>query len=298
MSDSSFLPEALQDPNNCLKGLIPGWRYAYGYRPSLAAGIAFCVLFSIAFFGHGFQSFRRRRWTSILLTVGSLTELIGWAGRTWAAECPYNQNAFLIQITTLIIGPVFVTAALYVLLGIFIILLGRESSLLSARMYAIVFMTCDIISLVVQAVGGAMASSGSSNGEDPKTGTDIMIAGVVFQLIAMTIFAGLAMDFMRRSIKLGIPQEYYKILAALFISLAAIYARSVFRTVELAQGWTGYLMEHESYFIALDGSLMVIAVGIFLALDPARTLPQTRSATGGKESSDFEPETVQLEQRT
>lgn len=54
------------------------------------------------------------------------------------------------QITTLIIAPVFFTAALYVLLGILINVLGRESSLLSAKMYTIVFLSCDVISLVVQ----------------------------------------------------------------------------------------------------------------------------------------------------
>lgn len=77
-------------------------------------------------------------------------ELIGWAGRTWSAECPYNQNAYLMQITTLIIAPVFFTGALYIVLGNLINILGRESSLLSAKMYTIVFLSCDVISLVVQ----------------------------------------------------------------------------------------------------------------------------------------------------
>lgn len=54
------------------------------------------------------------------------------------------------QITTLIIGPTFFAAALYMLLGAFIVNMGRQSSLISARMYAIVFCTCDVISLVVQ----------------------------------------------------------------------------------------------------------------------------------------------------
>lgn len=77
-------------------------------------------------------------------------ELIGWAGRTWSAECVYNENAYLIQICTLIIAPVFYTAALYVLLGMFIKALGRHSSLISARMYSIVFCTCDFVSLLAQ----------------------------------------------------------------------------------------------------------------------------------------------------
>lgn len=33
-----------------------------------------------------------------------IAEIIGWAGRTWSSQCPYNANAFLMQISTLIIG--------------------------------------------------------------------------------------------------------------------------------------------------------------------------------------------------
>lgn len=73
MVDKSFLPEPLRDPNNCHSDPIDGFPYSYGYRPSLAAGIAFCVLFGIAFLGHGVQYIRRRRWTSITLAVGALS---------------------------------------------------------------------------------------------------------------------------------------------------------------------------------------------------------------------------------
>ncbi|OTA57469.1 RTA1-domain-containing protein [Hypoxylon sp. EC38] len=278
MSDRNLLPEAIRDANNCQKDPISGFDYSYGYRPSLAAGIVFCALFGIAFFGHALQTIRLRRWTSALLAIGALTELIGWVGRTWSSECPYNRNAFLIQITTLIIGPVFFTAALYVLLGMFIEVLGRQYSLLSSRMYTIVFMTCDTISLIVQAAGGAMASMSSSSGDDPKLGTNIMVAGVLFQLAAMSVFALLTLDFLRRSSKFGMPREYNIILIALFISLIAIFARSIFRAVELIEGWNGYLMMHEVYFIALDGALMVLAVMIFLLFDPARTIPKVYRA--------------------
>jgi hypothetical protein len=107
----------------------------------------------------------------------SIAELIGWAGRTWSSECPYNGDAFLMQITTLIIAPTFFTAGLYVILGALINRLGRQSSILGPKMYAIIFLTCDIIALVVQAVGGAMASTESDriNG-DTKPGTNIMVS--------------------------------------------------------------------------------------------------------------------------
>ncbi|KAI0380253.1 RTA1-domain-containing protein [Hypomontagnella monticulosa] len=272
---SNRLPESIRNANNCQTELVPGFHYSYGYRPSLAAGIVFSVLFGIAFFGHLLQTVRFRRWTSVLLSIGALTELIGWIGRTWSAECPYNRNAFLMQITTLIIGPVFFTAALYVLLGTFINHLGRQYSLISARMYSIIFLTCDLISLIVQAAGGAMASMASGGDGDTAPGTNIMVGGVIFQLVAMVIFTLLALDFLRKSSKLGMPKEYNKVLVALFVSLAAIFARSIFRAVELMEGWSGYLMLHEVYFIALDGALMVVAVGIFLLFDPAQTIPKT-----------------------
>ncbi|KAI1474528.1 RTA1-domain-containing protein [Daldinia eschscholtzii] len=289
MAGINFLPESIRNPNNCQKDLVHGINYSYGYRPSLAAGVTFSILFGIAFFGHSFQTIRLKRWTSALLSVGALTELIGWIGRTWSAECPYNRNAFLMQITTLIIGPVFYTAALYVLLGALIRVLGREYSLISARMYTIVFLTCDIVSLVVQAAGGAMASTASNDPDGTKLGTNIMVSGVLFQLAAMTLFALLALDFLRRSAKLGMPREYNKVLIALFVSLAAIFARSIFRAVELLEGWNGYLMMHEIYFITLDGVLMVLAVVIFLPFDPAWIIPKNHRTTekDNGESSEF-----------
>jgi hypothetical protein len=102
-----------------------------------------------------------------------------------------------------------------------------------------------------------------------------MIAGVIFQLVAMTVFAVLAIDFSRRSVRFTTPQGFGKVMAAMFISLVAIYARSIFRAIELAEGWQGYLITHEEYFIGLDGALMVLAVGIFLVMDPASILPKT-----------------------
>lgn len=49
---------------------------------------------------------------------------------------------------------------------------------------------------------------------------------------------------------------------------AMIYARGVYRSVELAQGWTGHLMTHEVYFIWLDGLPMVLGYAAFAVLHP------------------------------
>jgi len=47
------------------------------------------------------------------------------------------------------------------------------------------------------------------------------------------------------------------------LSVVLIVIRSIYRTIELLQGWTGYLITTERYFIVLDGAMMVGAVGVF-----------------------------------
>jgi RTA1 like protein len=217
--------------------------------------------------------------------IFSTAEAIGWAGRTWSAKCPYNHDAFLMQITTLIIAPTFFAAGLYVILGQMIHLLGRNTSIISPRAYLMVFCSCDLVSLVLQAAGGGLASvaSGKLNG-NTKPGTNLMVAGIAFQLGTMSFFALLVLDFLRRSRKLAMQIEYKKVLFALFISFTMIYIRSVYRTVELAQGWTGYLITHEGYFIGLDAALMFVAVIIFLVFDPAVLLPNDTPVVEGSTS--------------
>ncbi len=147
----------------CTPYPIAGLRNSYGYRPHLSAGIVFVTLFTLALLLHLIRLIRFRRWTFLLLATAALAEAIGWAARTWSARCPYNHTAFLMQITILIIAPTFFTAALNSLFSSPVQRLGRETSvLLSPRRHALIFCACDVVSLVVQAVGAAMASKASN----------------------------------------------------------------------------------------------------------------------------------------
>lgn len=226
-------------------------------------------------------------------------ELIGWASRTWAAKCPYNHDAFLSQIVTLIIAPVFFSAALYVLLGKLIRDLGRASSILSAKWYTIVFCTCDVVSLIIQAAGGAMASMADTD-EEQDRGTNIMEAGIGFQLATMTLFGVLLGDFAWRvlgrrfGLRDAITRELKLVLIAIAISFVMIYIRSIYRTIELAQGWRGHLITHEAYFIGLDAAIMVVAVAVFIPIDPAVMLYQRRKYNPAKVSPSAEASDAEI----
>ncbi|KAJ5188680.1 RTA-like protein [Penicillium cf. griseofulvum] len=255
---------------------------SYGYVPSLGAGIAYCVLFGLSMILHTIQFAWKRQWWASVFSIGCLVELIGWAGRTWSAKCPYNSTAFLMQIATLVIAPTFFTAGIYILLGRFIQLLGPESSIIKPKLYLWIFCTCDIVSLVIQAVGGGMASGEAGVvGGDTATGTHIMVAGIVFQLVSITIFIFCAVDFVRRVIRKSLLQSVtgsvIPLFVAMILSIVCMYIRSIYRTIELSQGWDGYLITHESYFIGLDGAMMIVSVGVFNVLHPGWMLPSGRS---------------------
>ena len=154
-------------------------------------------------------------------------------------------------------------------------------------MYLWIFCTCDIISLVVQAVGGGMAATQSSKiGGDTSTGTNIMVAGIVFQLASITVFVALAVDFVCRCFRHRElvprllerdPRKSLRPAIVLFcataFSIVCIYVRCIYRTIELAQGWDGYLIKRERFFVAMDGAMMVPCVINFNIFHPGWLLP-------------------------
>lgn len=127
-----------------------------------------------------------------------------------------------------------------------------------------------------------MAATALENNKNTTPGTHIMIAGIVFQLASITVFVFFAVDFFRRVQRFhllnSVQGSIMPLLIAMALSIAFIYARSIYRTIELAQGWTGFLITHEAYFIALDGSMMAPAVIIFNIIHPAWFMPKSKAA--------------------
>ena len=262
--------------NDLLNGchdLISGVLPSYGYKPSLAAGAVFCVLFFVLFIGHIFRAFQFRKWTSYVLATGALVEFLGWAGRTWSSQCPYNQSAFLMQITTLVIAPVFFAAACYLVLGQLIMRHGAQYSLLRPRLYLWIFCTGDVIALLVQAAGAGIASHEFNELKgDTTRGTHIVLGGLAFQLLSMSAFIICFAVYLFRSHGSPTPRAETLVVFATITSIVVIYIRCVYRTAQLAQGWTGYLSRHEGFFVGLDAAMMVIAVAVYNIFDPASLL--------------------------
>jgi hypothetical protein len=159
---------------------------------------------------------------------------------------------------------------------------GRQYSWLTPKQYLYFFCSVDLICLVIQAAGGGLAATAFAQDppESTRNGTNIMVAGILFQLVSLCTFALLfgrvlwKLCMVRRhsgALALGRAEEkkLWILTVATAFSMTLLVIRGIYRAIELLQGWQGYLITREVYFIALDGSLMIAAIGVFNILNPA-----------------------------
>ncbi|KAI9723812.1 MAG: hypothetical protein M1828_004062 [Chrysothrix sp. TS-e1954] len=254
----------------------------YDYKPNEVAGIIFSVIFVISTLAHSFQYMYTRKWFYVVFSLAATGEAIGWIARTYSHWCPYNSTAYSAQISSLILAPCFFSAGLYYALNQLIKLWGRESSPLPPIWYLIIFMGADTTSIVIQAIGGAIASDAadSTPQKSTTTGTNIMIGGIIFQLVSMSLFAGLWVWVNIRARKA--PSWYNMRILIFSISITTVYilVRNLYRAIELSQGWNGFLISHEVYFDVLDGALMSATAITLNLIHPAFHIPKDPANAG------------------
>lgn len=94
----------------------------------------------------------------IATSAGLLIEVVGYAFRVMLHNNPFDENSFIAYLVCLTIGPAFMSAAVYLCLARIVVVYGQDLSRFQPRWYTIVFCTCDLISLILQAIGGAIAA--------------------------------------------------------------------------------------------------------------------------------------------
>ncbi|KAG6016353.1 hypothetical protein E4U54_001659 [Claviceps lovelessii] len=281
----------------------------YEYRPDLTANAVLLGLYAASLVGFAvtWALTRRAGVFNAALMLGLVCEVLGYAGRVMSSDNPWDQNGFLMQICCLTIGPAFMAAGCYLCLRRIVAAFGAENSRLKPEQYTRIFIPCDIISLVLQATGGALASLAVQDHESPDDGSNIMVAGLGFQVFTTVAFIAASVDFVlrirRRRKVLGaatLSQEprlvrmrgtlrFKLFLGGLAAATVLILWRSCFRVAELSEGWSGAIMADEVMFVGFEGVLVLLAALILNVLHPgicARELfEEGPSADAGFEKS-------------
>ncbi|GAB0136220.1 hypothetical protein EsDP_00004531 [Epichloe bromicola] len=252
----------------------------YEYRVDLAPNAIFLALYGASLVAHAatWALTRRAGIFSAALVLGLVCEVLGYVGRIMSWDNPWDQNGFMMQICCLTIGPAFMAAGCYLCLRRIVSAFGPENSRLPPAYYTSIFIPCDVVSLVLQAAGGALASIAVQDHESPDQGSHIMVAGLAFQVATMVGFIAASLDFAlrvcRRREALGaaaLSQDpalvrmrgslrFKLFLAALSLASFLILWRSCFRVAELSEGWSGPIMANQAMFIGFEGVLVLVAV--------------------------------------
>ncbi|KFG82523.1 sphingoid long-chain base transporter RSB1 [Metarhizium anisopliae] len=282
---------------NCTLETCPVSWSIYGYQPSLAANTTFLMLYIVAGAIHGYLGIRWRSWgfmTGMLL--GCLCEIIGYAGRVIMWNNPFSYPGFMIQIICLTIAPVFFTASIYVTLSKTIVHLAPDLSRFKPQLFYWIFIPFDATCLLLQAAGGAMSTNSTGSNQ---TGVNISLAGLILQVVVLTIFIGFFADFLIRYFRSGQTKKFGWRLKAFFsgltIAIILILSRCAYRVAELQDGYSGSLIKEQVPFIILEGVFVFLATLALYFGHPGLVFKKSKPAFPN--SSDAEERGVPLERK-
>ncbi|KAJ1324869.1 RTA1 domain-containing protein [Microdochium nivale] len=313
----SFGPDA-----NCTLSLCkPEWSVV-GYQPSIPANSAFVALFALSLLAHlaqGVYFWRRGRpaWGYVVLVAfGCADEIVGYVGRLMLHDNPFGFISFLVQIICVTTAPVFFCAAIYITLSQTINFIDPSKSRFDPRLFYWVFIPCDIASLVLQAVGGALSSLARTEAAVNR-GVKISLAGLVFQVVTLVAFTLLFLDYLRSCGFLadvfssssssrrggssekeagGQQQQRFArplrvFMAFLFLATLFVFVRCAYRIKELSEGYFSQFFREEGLFIGLESCMMVVAVFCLNLSHPGYGF-QTPATSSASSSADAKSRTA------
>lgn len=198
----------------------------YGYYPNLPANVIFCVIFGLCTILQLLFGLRLRTYTWLIgLVVGGLMETLGYLFRLLLRNNPWSQGPFAGQIICLILAPSFLSAAIDLTLKHVVIIFGPQHSPIRPTLYTWFFILLDVFSILLQAAGGGAAgSAGQSNRSLLDTGNNLLLAGIVVQVVQLILFGSVTTWYLAR-LWSGIRGD----LSRLPVSAQDLLARKGFR---------------------------------------------------------------------
>ncbi|KAJ5247785.1 RTA1 domain protein [Penicillium chermesinum] len=258
------------DTANCTLSTCPIDSAFVDYQPSIPANALFIGVFSLLLLLQLGLGLWYRTWSFVIaMSCGLILEVLGYIGRLILHHNPFNFSGFLMYLIPLTIGPAFFSAAIYLCLAKIVKIYGEGISRIRPRMYTLIFISCDLLSLILQAAGGAITSTADTQSLT-NTGINIMIAGLAFQVFSLALFICLSAEFLMRVRRhpkeknptTGALRESMKwkwFLFALTAATVTIFVRSIFRVAELQGGFDSSLANDQTALMVLESTMIAIA---------------------------------------
>ncbi|KAF4582152.1 RTA1 like protein family [Ophiocordyceps camponoti-floridani] len=270
---------------------LPG---LYQYRINLPANAIFLTLFCLSLIWFCVVLARNRRGAlfTLAMVAGLLCEIFGYANRIINFDNQWSVLPFALQFSLITLGPTCMAAGIYMCLSRIVSAVGIDNSRIPGDYYTKFFVPCDIMALLLQAIGGAVTATSVIGGRSPDTGNRILIFGLVLQILTLAGFIGAATDFSIRTyrrrkrlgraafshhpafVRLRSTMRFRGFVGALALATLCIFCRSVFHLAELSEGITGPIFGNQGLFIFFEGVLIVIAAFALNVMNPILTAPE------------------------
>ncbi|PWY69724.1 RTA1-domain-containing protein [Aspergillus heteromorphus CBS 117.55] len=171
------------------------------YLPNLGGNAFYIALFGLFIPVQVYLGVRHKTWGYLIGAIcGLILEVLGYIARIYMRHNPFIDRWFIMYLVCLTIAPAFLSGAIYVSLARIVGAYGSQLSRLKQRSYSLIFISFDIISLLLQAAGGAITTSNSAS--TVQSGINIMIAGLSSQVASLTLYIVICLDFAFRVYRL------------------------------------------------------------------------------------------------
>ncbi|TRM68204.1 RTA1 like protein-domain-containing protein [Schizophyllum amplum] len=254
------------------------------YAPNKGVPIAFAVLFAASGIVHAYQCFRYKCWSvSGLLPWAAVYFTVGFIMREVGAYNYDNLGVFIASTALLLIAPPVYEGANYFLLGRVLYYVPYHAPLHPGRVVT-TFIGLDTAIGALTGTGAAYVANTSLPESKQALGHGLLKAALILQLVAMTLFIGIAARFHYKCRRTGVLKSNLRtVIVVLYCSCTIITARTIYRTVEyfaVAQisttsgGNISPIVCHEWFFWVFEASLMFSNSVLLNVFHPSRYLPR------------------------
>ncbi|KAK9427507.1 RTA1 like protein-domain-containing protein [Lipomyces doorenjongii] len=246
--------------------------------PNSGAAILFSILFILITSAHTYQLLRTRIWWFIPFVVGGYLECIGFVCRAIVSYQDPNSTSIrgpnIIMTVFILIAPVWFAASIYILFGRIILLLqANHLAIVKQKWLTGIFVTGDVLSLIIQVAGAVMLTGNNSNNQNNLNTAKIVIdIGLSAQIVSFGFFIVTAIVFHRRILKqptILSEVPWKKHFYTVYLTSTIIMCRCIFRLVEYLLGTNGPIWGHEAYQYGFDSTLMFLVMVAFAVIHPS-----------------------------
>ncbi|AEO55730.1 hypothetical protein MYCTH_2299854 [Thermothelomyces thermophilus ATCC 42464] len=259
----------------------------YNFNPQFAPAVAVAVIFGIFTGIHVVEAFVFKKRYAWVLIMGALWETLAFVLHSLGSRDQQNEGYSTSWTLLFLLAPLWINAFVYMTFARMVLYWHPENGVAGLRSVVIArfFVFADILSFVVQLVGGFMATA-QLHGKLGLAAVYVYMAGVGLQQFFILVFLGLMIAFQRRCSREPLYDDdgdsdaaadkpsWRPLLYGLYAVLVFITIRIIFRLIEYSSGFglDNPIPLHEEYAYALDCFPMMAALLILAVLHPGRYL--------------------------